>query len=41
MNCKQLINCKKPESNLLHSYDNTVTEETHMRPVKLVHRAFS
>jgi len=35
MNCKQLIICKKPESNLACNYDNTVAEETRLSPVKL------
>jgi len=35
MNCKQLIICKKPESNLSCSNENTVAEETNPSPVKL------
>jgi len=29
-NCKELINCKKTESNLPCSYDNTVTKEKNL-----------
>jgi len=34
MNCEQLINCKKLESNLPCSYGNTVAEDTNLRAFK-------
>jgi len=30
--------CKKPESRLSYSYENTYTEVTNLRPIKAVHR---